>query len=48
MTIASEIERLRYVKGRIIESIRNKGVVVPDTAMLGDCPLLIDAISGGR
>lgn len=50
MTIASEIQRLKGVKSNIINSIRGKGVVVPDTTMLNECPSLIDAIpqGGGR
>lgn len=44
MTIASEISRLQTAKQGIIESIRNKGVVVPDNVSLSDTPPLIDAI----
>lgn len=47
MSIADQITRLQGVKTDILTSIGNKGVDVPSGAMLGDCPLLIDAISGG-
>lgn len=47
MSIASEIERLQTAKQGIIESIRNKGIVVPDNVSLSDCATFIDAISGG-
>lgn len=47
MSIADQITRLQGVKTDILTSIGNKGVDVPSGAMLDDCPLLIDAISGG-
>lgn len=47
MTIASEIARLQGVKSNILAAIEAKNVIVPPGAALADCPLLIDAISGG-
>lgn len=47
MTIASEITRLQDIKSDIITAIADKGVEVPSGTMLGDCPDLIAAISGG-
>ena len=47
MTIASEISRLQGVKADIISAIQGKGVDVPSGTMLGQCPALIDTISGG-
>lgn len=47
MSISSEITRLQGVKADIISAIRDKGVDVPSGTMLGECPSLIDTISGG-
>lgn len=47
MSIADQITRLQGVKADIISAIQNKGVDVPSGATLGDCPDLIEAISGG-
>lgn len=47
MSIASEITRLQTAKAGILSAISAKGVTVPTTATLSDCPELISAISGG-
>lgn len=47
MSIASEITRLQTAKSGILSAISAKGVTVPTTATLSDCPELISAISGG-
>lgn len=47
MSIADQITRLQGVKQSIINSIKNKGVVVSDSTMLDECPTLIDAIPQG-
>ena len=47
MSIASEITRLQGVKADILQSISDKGVVVPAGSALDDCPGLIASISGG-
>lgn len=47
MSIASEITRLQGVKSDILQAISDKGVTVPASSALDDCPSLIAAISGG-
>jgi uncharacterized protein (TIGR02145 family) len=47
MSIANEIQRLQGVRTNIFDAITNKGVTVPVSSKLADCPDLIAAISGG-
>jgi surface protein len=47
MTIADNLKRISDAKANIKESIENKGVSVPDTALLDEYPALIDKIEGG-
>jgi type 1 fimbria pilin len=50
MSIASEITRLQSVKSDILQAISDKGVSIPSSAKLADCPGLIAGItsSGGK
>ena len=45
MSIASEITRLYGVRGDILQAIAAKGVTVPGSSKLADCPGLIAAIT---
>ena len=47
MSIAQQITRLQGVKSDILSAIAAKGVTVPVDSVLGDCPSLIAAITGG-
>lgn len=47
MSIESELERLNTAKTELAESIRSKGVIMPELARLDDYPLYVDTIVTG-